>query len=348
MVKETSESGMDSCQDDISTVEEMPEDSILSRQTSVNLVPFIGQRFVSQDAAYEFYCSFAKQCGFSIRRHRTRGKDGVGRGVTRRDFTCHRGGYPQTKGSDDGKLQRNRKSSRCGCQAYMRIVKRADFDVPEWRITGFSNIHNHELLKSNEVQLLPAYCSMSADDKSRICMYAKAGMSVRQMLRLMELEKGVKLGCLPFTELDTFTSEEHTGKVQLLQSMVSTLIAESLETEERLDVACDQVAELLSRIKEFPGPAHATNDLTYESPSDSLILPEVEDSDGFVQSFEDENSHDCITFGKMKERRPRDGVNVHRKRRRCSVPCCGQYGHDASDCPMMGDGGLNGDALGFL
>ncbi|CBI22921.3 hypothetical protein VitviT2T_006080 [Vitis vinifera] len=202
LVMESSENGTDLSQDDIGTVEEIPEDTILSRQTSVNLVPFLGQRFVSQDAAYEFYCSFAKQCGFSIRRHRTRGKDGVGRGVTRRDFTCHRGGYPQIKPSEDGKLQRNRKSSRCGCQAYMRIVKRADFDVPEWRITGFSNIHNHELLKSNEVRLLPAYCSISPDDKSRICTFAKAGMSVRQMLRLLELEKGVKLGCLPFTEID--------------------------------------------------------------------------------------------------------------------------------------------------
>lgn len=202
-VKEGSENGTDLSTDDIGSVEEMPEDTILSRQTSVKLVPFIGQRFVSQDAAYEFYCSFAKQCGFSIRRHRTRGKDGVGRGITRRDFTCHRGGYPQTKPCDDGKMQRNRKSSRCGCQAYMRIVKRADFkNAPEWRITGFSNIHNHELMKSNEVQLLPAYCPMSADDKSRICMFAKAGMSIRQMLRLMELEKGIKLGTLPFTEID--------------------------------------------------------------------------------------------------------------------------------------------------
>lgn len=197
-----SENGTDLSQDDTGTIEENPEETVLSQQTSVNLVPFIGQRFVSQDAAYEFYCSFAKQCGFSIRRHRTRGKDGVGRGVTRRDFTCHRGGFPQMKPSDDGKMQRNRKSSRCGCQAYMRIVKRVDFDVPEWHVTGFSNVHNHELLKLNEVRLLPAYCSITPDDKTRICMFAKAGMSVRQMLRLMELEKGVKLGCLPFTEID--------------------------------------------------------------------------------------------------------------------------------------------------
>ncbi|CAN4091363.1 unnamed protein product [Withania somnifera] len=165
----------------------MPEDTILSRQSSVNLVPFIGQRFVSQDAAYEFYCSFAKQCGFSIRRHRTWG---FGTGITRRDFTCHRGGYPRLKHSEDGKLQRNRK------------IITADFNVPEWPITGFSNVHNHELLESTEVQLIPAYCTMSPDDKSRICMFAKPRMLVRQMLRLMELEKGVKLGCLPFTEVD--------------------------------------------------------------------------------------------------------------------------------------------------
>lgn len=199
---ESSENDTDLSLDNVGLLADIPEDTILSRQTSVNLVPFIGQRFVSQDAAYEFYCSFAKQCGFSIRRHRTRGKDGVGRGVTRRDFTCHRGGYPQAKPTEEGKLQRNRKSSRCGCQAYMRIVKRSDFDVPEWRVTGFSNTHNHELLKSVEVHILPSHCTISADDKSRICMYAKAGMSARQMLRLMELEKGVKLGCLPFTELD--------------------------------------------------------------------------------------------------------------------------------------------------
>ncbi|CAI9108539.1 OLC1v1008161C1 [Oldenlandia corymbosa var. corymbosa] len=203
MLKETSESGNDSSsQDDIGTIEEMPEDSILSRQTSTNLVPFIGQRFVSQDAAYEFYSSFATQYGFSIRRHRTRGKDGVGRGVTRRDFTCHRGGYAQIKPSKDGKVQRNRKSSRCGCQAHMRIVKRIDFDVPEWRIIGFSNVHNHELLKTHDLQLLPSHCTISADDKTRICMFSKAGMSVRQMLRLMELEKGVKVGYLPFSEID--------------------------------------------------------------------------------------------------------------------------------------------------
>ncbi|KAL0391153.1 UNVERIFIED_CONTAM: protein FAR1-RELATED SEQUENCE 11 [Sesamum calycinum] len=713
LVKETSENGSESSPDDNGTIEEMPEDTILSRQTSVNLVPFIGQRFVSQDAAYEFYCSFAKQCGFSIRRHRTRGKDGVGRGITRRDFTCHRGGYPQLKPAADGKLQRNRKSSRCGCQAYMRIVKRADFDVPEWRVTGFSNVHNHELLKSNEVQLLPAYCTMTADDKSRICMYAKAGMSSFRnvdrdndpidLLKMCKEKKdtdpnfkynykldsnnrlehiawsyassirlydafgdvvvfdtthrldaydmllGIWIGvdnhgtycffgclllrdenvhsfswglktflafmngkppgtiltdqntwlkeaistempgtkhafsiwhiiskfsdwfsvilgpqydnwkaefhrlynlhtveefevgwremvdiyglhgnkhivslyalrtywALPFlrsyffagmtstfqselinsyiqrflsaqSELDNFVEQvasvldardqagaklkmlhkvpraslktgspieshaatvltpyafcklqeelvlapqyatmlvdesyfivrHHTevdggckvlwvpqdefitcscrhfefsgilcrhvlrvlstnncfhipdqyiplrwrdslftksgrtssGKVQLLQSMISSLITESIETEDRLDVACDHIALVLARIKEFPVTADGRNDIAYNSPSGSLILPDVEDSHSIGQSFSG-NPHECLVFAKLKDRRSRDELDMYRKRRRCPVPCCGQFGHEASNCPMVRDDDLNGDGLGFL
>ncbi|KAF2325108.1 hypothetical protein GH714_022806 [Hevea brasiliensis] len=51
LVKEASESVMDSCAEDIDTVDEMVKDTILSRQTSINLDQFIGQRFVSQDVA---------------------------------------------------------------------------------------------------------------------------------------------------------------------------------------------------------------------------------------------------------------------------------------------------------
>lgn len=140
----------------------------------------------------------------------------------------------------------------------------------------------------------------------------------------------------------------HTVKVQLLQSIVSTLIAESVETEERLDVACDQISLVLSRIKEFPGPSYGASDIAYNnSPSDSLILPEVEDSDGIVQSFTVGDPHDS-TLGKLKERRSRDPVDTYRKRRRCVLPCYGQFGHEATDCSMIGGDDLNSDGLGFL
>lgn len=188
--------------EDTSSTEESPDKSRLSLETSNDVVPYIGQRFNSHDAAYEFYSEFAKRCGFSIRRHRTEGKDGVGKGLTRRYFVCHRAGNTPVKTTNDNKPQRNRKSSRCGCQAYMRISKATELGIPEWRVTGFVNHHNHELLEPNQVRFLPAYRTISDADKSRILMFAKTGISVQQMMRLMELEKCVEPGYLPFTEKD--------------------------------------------------------------------------------------------------------------------------------------------------
>ncbi|XP_048422375.1 protein FAR1-RELATED SEQUENCE 11 [Pyrus x bretschneideri] len=188
--------------DDTSSTEESPDETRLSLETTNDLTPYIGQRFSTHDAAYEYYSEFAKRCGFSIRRHRTEGKVGVGKGITRRYFVCHRAGNTPIKNSSESKPQRNRKSSRCGCQAYMRISKTTELGALEWRVTGFANHHNHELLEPNQVRFLPAYRTISESDKSRILMFAKTGISVQQMMRLMELEKCVEPGCLPFTEKD--------------------------------------------------------------------------------------------------------------------------------------------------
>ncbi|XP_045817509.1 protein FAR1-RELATED SEQUENCE 11-like [Trifolium pratense] len=187
---------------DTSSTEESPGETRLSLQPTNDHIPYIGQRFSTHDEAYEFYSDFAKSCGFSIRRHRTEGKDGVGKGLTRRYFVCHRAGNTPAKSTNETKPQRNRKSSRCGCQAYMRISKTTEFGPPEWRVTGFGNHHNHELLEPNQVRFLPAYRTISDVDKNRILMFAKTGISVHQMMRLMELEKCVEPGYLPFTEKD--------------------------------------------------------------------------------------------------------------------------------------------------
>lgn len=188
--------------DDTSSTEESPEQTRLSLETTNESIPYMGQRFPTHDAAYEFYSEFAKRCGFSIRRHRTEGKEGVGKGLTRRYFVCHRAGKTPVKPANENKPQRNRKSSRCGCQAYMRISKNSDIGLPEWRVTGFANHHNHELLEPNQVRFLPAYRTISDPDKSRILMFAKTGISVQQMVRLLELEKCIEPGYLPFTEKD--------------------------------------------------------------------------------------------------------------------------------------------------
>ncbi|KAM0916628.1 hypothetical protein ACQ4PT_009995 [Festuca glaucescens] len=191
---------VDEAEDSSNETRQSPETAAAADDSA----PYIGQRFLTHDAAYEFYGGFAKRCGFSIRRHRTEGKDGVGKGLTRRYFVCHRAGNAPAKPFSDGATtQRNRKSSRCGCRALLRIGRDAGAGVPEWRVTGFSNHHNHELLRQDQVRSLPpAYRVISDSDRDRILLLAKSGISVQQMMRIMELEKCFVPGSLPFTEKD--------------------------------------------------------------------------------------------------------------------------------------------------
>ncbi|XP_076906775.1 protein FAR1-RELATED SEQUENCE 11-like [Bidens hawaiensis] len=209
--------------DETSSTEESPDETKVSLEPTDDGIPYIGQRFGTHDHAYEFYSEFSKRCGFSIRRHRTEGKDGVGKGLTRRYFVCHRAGNTPVKTLSENKPQRNRKSSRCGCQAYMRISKTTELGAPEWRVTGFSNHHNHELLEPNQVRFLPAYRTISDTDKNRILMFAKTRISVQQMMKLLELEKCVEPGYLPFTEKDIRNLLQSFRKVDLEDESIDLL-----------------------------------------------------------------------------------------------------------------------------
>ncbi|KAF8393209.1 hypothetical protein HHK36_021450 [Tetracentron sinense] len=166
---------------------------------SESIVISIGQVFNNDDLAHEYYCTFAKNYGFSIRRQRTYKRDGENGIIYKRDFVFHRAGLPRQKNSDNGKDSRERKSSCCGCAAHMSVSLHVEGDLTSWRVS-FSNDHNHELLDQHEVRYLPAYCSISEYYRSRLLIFATTGMCVKEMMRLLEIKQQVKVGCLPFTQ----------------------------------------------------------------------------------------------------------------------------------------------------
>ena len=67
---------------------------------------------------------------------------------------------------------------------------------------GFVKQHNHELLLPHETRLLPCNRVITPEDEEKILLYKGAGLSVRQIIRVMELEKKVEHGGLPFIEKD--------------------------------------------------------------------------------------------------------------------------------------------------
>ncbi|KAL2925380.1 Protein FAR1-RELATED SEQUENCE 11, partial [Bienertia sinuspersici] len=161
--------------------------------------PFIGQTFESQEEAYLYYKNYAKQHGYVVRKDRSNTKHGK---PVRRDFYCHRGGKKPSKVVDMSKTQRNKESFRCHCKAHMRIVLKRCFDIfpEEWHVTKLVKEHNHELLSSEEMHLLAANHSISQEEEKQILLYKEAGLTVRQIIRVMELEKNVKHGELSFIE----------------------------------------------------------------------------------------------------------------------------------------------------
>jgi len=52
------------------------------------------------------------------------------------------------------------------------------------------------------MRFLPAKRSITPEDESHILLYKEAGFSVRQILRVIELENNVKHGTLPFLDRD--------------------------------------------------------------------------------------------------------------------------------------------------
>ncbi|XP_072969163.1 protein FAR1-RELATED SEQUENCE 11-like isoform X1 [Typha angustifolia] len=171
-------------------------------EVAVVETPYIGQSFRTDDEAQEYYTNFARKNGFAIRRERSKGNTAHPLGVYKRELVCHRAGVSLPRKTAELKRQRNKKSSRCKCEAQMIIKKNVSKGMSRWVVVQFSNVHNHELLDSDEVRHLPAYRNISAVDRERILFLAKAGCTVNLIMRALEMEKGVKPGQLTFTERD--------------------------------------------------------------------------------------------------------------------------------------------------
>ncbi|CAJ2636987.1 unnamed protein product [Trifolium pratense] len=168
-------------------------------------IPCQGQIFDSDDDAYNFYCSFAQRSGFSIRRHhvyRNTTEEGNPQTVYKREFVCHRSGVTKSVKVNELESQRKRKASRCSCSARLVVAKETIGSEEKWVVIYFNNVHNHDLLDEKEVQFLPAYRNIPVVDQNRILMMYKAGCSINVTMRLLELEKGIDVGSLPFMDKD--------------------------------------------------------------------------------------------------------------------------------------------------
>ncbi|KAL7086477.1 hypothetical protein ACP275_13G004900 [Erythranthe tilingii] len=186
--------------DQATPVSQSVTNGCLSFPSQEIFTPYVGQIFKTDEEAFEYYSNFARKNGFSIRKARSTESPNLG--VYRRDFVCYRSGFNQPRKKVNVEHPRDRKSLRCGCDAKFYLTKEIIDGVTQWYISQFSNVHNHELLEDEQVRLLPAYRKIEEADQERILLLSKAGFPVNRILKVLELEKGVQPGQLPFIEKD--------------------------------------------------------------------------------------------------------------------------------------------------
>lgn len=184
-------------------------DTFSSSESMVS--PYVGMVFKSDDDAFEYYSSFARKNGFSIRKERSRLSPQLG--VYKRDFVCYRSGFAPVRKKPGGEHRRDRKSVRCGCDAKMYLSKEVIDGDYQWFVVQFSNVHNHELLEDDQVRLLPAYRKIHEADQERILLLSKAGFPIHRIVKVLELEKGVQAGQLPYLERDVRNFVQNQKKV---------------------------------------------------------------------------------------------------------------------------------------
>ncbi|XP_061340632.1 protein FAR1-RELATED SEQUENCE 5-like [Gastrolobium bilobum] len=143
----------------------------LSLTKSTNVMIEVGMKFSERKDVVDLYSTFGRARGFGIRT-RTSKENYV-------MLTCVRGGYHQSKkGKDVGGMSetkpRRTSSSRIGCEACLKASR--DKKTNAWRITYFTDKHNHEMVTLKSVSYLRSYRKMPEATKCLIEKFNDAGL----------------------------------------------------------------------------------------------------------------------------------------------------------------------------
>ncbi|KAL3351041.1 hypothetical protein AABB24_023440 [Solanum stoloniferum] len=170
-----------------------------SPQGDLDLEPYEGMEFESEEAAKAFYNSYARRVGFSTRVSSSRRsrKDGA---IIQRSFVCAKEGFRNLneKRTKDREIKRPRTVTRVGCKAALS-VKIQDSGV--WVVSNFVKEHNHELVPPDQVHCLRSHRQISGPAKTLIDTLQAAGMGPRRIMSALIKEYG-GISKVGFTEVD--------------------------------------------------------------------------------------------------------------------------------------------------
>lgn len=202
----------------------LPEGDLL------DLEPYEGMEFESEEAAKAFYNSYARRVGFSTRVSSSRRsrRDGA---IIQRQFVCAKEGFRNLneKRTKDREIKRPRTITRVGCKASLSVKMQ---DSGKWVVSGFVKEHNHELVPPDQVHCLRSHRQISGPAKTLIDTLQAAGMGPRRIMSALIKEYG-GISKVGFTEVDCRNYMRNNrqrsleGDIQLLLDYLKQMHTES-------------------------------------------------------------------------------------------------------------------------
>ncbi|XP_021273795.1 protein FAR1-RELATED SEQUENCE 5 [Herrania umbratica] len=196
----------------------------------LDLEPYEGMEFESEEAAKAFYNSYARRVGFSTRVSSSRRsrRDGA---IIQRQFVCAKEGFRNLneKRTKDREIKRPRTITRVGCKASLSVKMQ---DSGKWVVSGFVREHNHELVPPDQVHCLRSHRQISGPAKTLIDTLQAAGMGPRRIMSALIKEYG-GISKVGFTEVDCRNYMRNNrqrsleGDIQLLLDYLRQMQAEN-------------------------------------------------------------------------------------------------------------------------
>ncbi|XP_060168758.1 protein FAR1-RELATED SEQUENCE 5 isoform X1 [Lycium barbarum] len=166
----------------------------------LDLEPYEGMEFESEEAAKAFYNSYARRVGFSTRVSSSRRsrKDGA---IIQRSFVCAKEGFRNLneKRTKDREIKRPRTITRVGCKAALSV--KIHDSSGKWLVSNFVKDHNHDLVPPDQVHCLRSHRQISGPAKTLIDTLQAAGMGPRRIMSALIKEYG-GISKVGFTEVD--------------------------------------------------------------------------------------------------------------------------------------------------
>ncbi|KAJ1266111.1 hypothetical protein BS78_08G126200 [Paspalum vaginatum] len=140
-------------------------------------IPYTGLSFATTEEASEYYNSYSKKVGFSVRTNTSR----LG-ALTRKLHKLEFGGVEKKKKLDGGKKRKREKMKYTDCKARM-VVKLIE---GRWQVIYFVPEHNHDLVvKPSLKKFLRSHKGIPTEEKQFIVMLHGCNLPTGRILQLM-------------------------------------------------------------------------------------------------------------------------------------------------------------------